>query len=225
MSRIRFNVYRDSHKALRLLLAELVERAGRTDYGEAEELERLRGEAALVFGLVRAHTQHEDSFLGPLLQLYCPEVTGVLADHREQEAKLEELVQVLQAVDAHRGDAAQRGHDFSLRLSSVVGQLFSHMSEEEQRVLPALWQKVSDKTLQTVSSSLTAHMPAADRTAWLKAMLRALSRPERRELLARMRADMSRGAFEAALESVRAELRDVHDSLASDLRLLESSAA
>jgi hemerythrin-like domain-containing protein len=226
MPRTRFNIYRDGHKALRLLLAELVERCGRTDFGAADELERLRSEVALVFNLVRSHTRHEDTFLGPLLQLYCPEVSGeVVAGHAQQEAELKELVELLQEVDAHRGDAAQRGHEVCLRLSSLVGELLQHMSEEEQRVMPALWQKLSDKTLQTVSSSLTAHMPAADRSVWLKAMLRALNRPERLELLGRMRSAMSRGAFEASIESLRAELRGAHDSLVEDLRLLETSAA
>lgn len=226
MARSRFNIYRDAHKGLRLLLTELTARVDRTDFHAVDEVLRLREEMAVTLKLLRAHTHYENAFLGPLMQLYCPELLAtVRAEHVEEEGRLAELSQLLNEVDPHRSDVAQRGHAFSLHLGMVVGELFQHMSREEQQVLPALWQKLSDKTLQTVNESLLASIPYVDRAIWLKTLLRALNRPERLVLLSRMRATMPRHAFDSTIDTVRAELRDVHDTLASDLLLLESTAA
>lgn len=222
----RFNLYRDVHKGLRLLLSELVERAGRTDFGSAAELSRLRNEAYTAFDLLKSHARQEDAFFGPLLEQYCPRVARELdVDHEDQELKLRELACVLTGIDPNAQDASSRGHDFCVRLSRVVGELLVHMSEEEQRALPALWQRLSDESLQRVNAALMASITPAERTHWLKWMLRALNRPERVALLSRMRAALPLAAFDAALESVRAELEDLYEGLVSDLRLLGSAAA
>ena len=226
MARTRFNIYRYAHKSLRLLLAELIERAGRTDFRDQDELGRLREDTELTLRMVRSHARHEATFLGPLLQLYCPELgTKVTEDHAQHDALLDGLWLLLVSTDPHRTDASLRGQEFNLGLARCAGELLIHMSEEEQLVLPALWQKVSDKTLQTVSESLLANMAQGDQVVWLKSMLRALNRRERVALLARMRATLPAPTFAAIVDSARAELKSVHGSVISDLHLLESAAA
>jgi hypothetical protein len=222
----RFNLYRDAHKGLRLMLSELVERAGRTDFGSAQELARLRVEVQTGFALLKAHARLEEAFVGPLLALHCARVADAIEiDHEEQEAKLLELACVLTGIDPARSDALTRGHDFCVRLSRVVGELLVHMSDEEERAMPALWRKLSDESLARVSASLVASIAPEERAVSLKWMLRALNRPERLLLLRRMREALPGGAFEAALESVRTELEELYVGLVSDLRLLESVAA
>jgi hypothetical protein len=226
MARSRFNIYRYAHKSLRLVLTELIERAGRADFRDHRELARLREHTEQALRMVRAHTRQEATFLGPLLLLYCPELGAkVDDDHGLQEELLDSLWTLLVSTDPQRPDAALRGHDFNLRLARCVGELLIHMSEEEQLVLPALWQKVSDKTLQTVSESLLANMAQGDQVIWLKTMLRALHRRERVTLLTRMRATLPRTTFAAVIDSLRAELKSVHGHLASDLHLLDNAAA
>ncbi|HEX6245000.1 MAG TPA: hemerythrin domain-containing protein [Polyangiales bacterium] len=222
----RFNPYRDAHKGLRLLLSELMERAGRTDFSAATELARLRAEAHVAFQLLTSHARHEDAFFGPLLEAHCPRVAREIdLDHEDQQLKLRELACVLTSIDALGGDAALRGHDFCVRLARVAGELLVHMSQEEQLALPALWQKLSDDSLRGISAGLLASIPAPERRLWLKCMLRALNQPERRSLLGRMRAAMPRAAFDATLESFRAELEDLYEGLVSDLRMLDQAAA
>ena len=222
----RFNPYRDAHKGLRLLLSELLERAGRTDFNSAPELARLRSEAHAAFDLLKSHARHEGAFFGPLLEAHCPRVAREIElDHEDQELKLRELACVLTSIDARGGDAVTRGHDFCVRLARVVGELLVHMSQEEQLALPALWQKLSDETLRRISAGLLASVPAPERGVWLRCMLRALNQPERRSLLARMRAAMPQAAFEATLESFRAELEGLYEGLVSDLRMVDGAAA
>jgi hypothetical protein len=226
MTSARYNMYRDVHKGLRLLLAELLVSAGRTDFGSQVELERLRVQVQGVFALLKAHAQHEDTYFGPVLEQHCARVASELeADHEDQEAKLLELACLLTAIDAQRADAAQRGHQFQLLLASVVGELFVHMSEEERRAMPALWRKLSDRSLQELSARLLANLAAWERPLWLKCMLPALNRPERAALLVRMRAAMPAHAFDALLASARSQLEDeAYDALLSDLRALSSAA-
>jgi len=200
MTEARYNMYRDAHKGLRLLLSELVERAGRTDYASRAELARLREEAQAAFGLLMSHAQHEHAFYGALLEQHCPGLAAAMeADHDDHESDLIDLACLLSDIDAEAPDASIRGHDFGLRLARAVAALFVHMSDEEQQVLPALWQKLSDAALQAVNARLIASIAASERPAWLRLMLRALSHPERLALLGRMREAMIPAAFEAAL--------------------------
>lgn len=222
----RFNLYRDVHKGLRLMLSELVERAGRTDFHSAAELARLRTEVDAGFGLLKTHARLESIYVGPLLAQCSPRLSDELdVDHEEQEVRLQSLSRVLDQIDPAHADALARGHAFCVRLSRSVGELLVHMSDEEERAMPALWKEWSDESLARVSAGLVASVTPEVRAASLKWMLRALNRPERLSLLSRMRQALPGNAFTAALESVRAELEDSYVTLVSDLRLLESAAA
>jgi hypothetical protein len=226
MTVARFNLYRDVHKGLRLMLSELVERAGRTDFHSALELTRLGSEVEAAFDLLKTHARLESIYLGPLLAQHSPRLSDELeVDHEDQEVRLQELSILLGQVDPVRADALTRGHEFCVRLARTVGELLVHMSDEEERAMPALWKKLSDESLARVGASLMASVTPEVRAASLKWMLRALNRPERLALLARMRQALSSAAFADALESVRAELEESYVSLVSDLRLLESAAA
>jgi hypothetical protein len=226
MNQGRFNLYRDAHKGQRLMLSELVERAGRTDFSSPLELSRLRSEVQASFRLLKTQAQLEDTFLGPLLALHSPRwADQIELDHEEQETGLLELSCVLTGIDPARADAVARGHDFGVRLSRLVGELLVHMSDEEERVMPVLWRKLSDDNLQRVSARLAASVPPEQRSVSLRWMLRALNQPERLLLLRRMREALPSAAFEAALESLRTELEQLYETLVSDLRLIDSAAA
>jgi hypothetical protein len=222
----RFNMYRDVHKGLRLLLSELLVSAGRTDFGCQGELERLRVQVQGVFALLKAHAHHENSVFGPVLEAHCPRVASALeADHEEHEAQLLELSCLLTAIDPRRADAAERGHQFGLGLARVVGELLAHMSDEEQQAMPALWRKLSDQRLAELSGRLIADLAAWERPLWLKCMLPALNRRERAALLVRMRAAMPGPTFDALLTSAQHQLEEqAYDVLLADLRLLSSAA-
>jgi iron-sulfur cluster repair protein YtfE (RIC family) len=226
MTPVRFNLYRDSHKGLRLVLSQLVTRAGQTDFHDVEGLEQLRSETQVAFNMLKTHSRHEEQFYGPLLEAYAPRIAAMVeADHEEHEAKMRELLGSLVAIDPRRAEASLRGHGFYMMLTRAVGEMLVHMSEEEQLAMPALWEKLSDQALQGVSGRLVASLSPSERPLWLRWMLPALNRSERMLLLARMRANMQEGAFDAVLKTVRDQLEErAYDVLLSDLRTVLSAA-
>src|SRR5687767_1519010 len=167
MTPVRFNVYRDSHKGLRLMLAQLVTRAGQTDFHDQDGLELLRGETQQAFNMLRAHAQHEEKFFGPLLEAYSPRVAQLIeADHEEHEAKMRELLGSLSAISPRGADASLRGHGFYMMLTRAVGEILVHMSEEEQLAMPVLWERLTDQALQGVSGRLVASLSPSERPLW-----------------------------------------------------------
>jgi hypothetical protein len=226
MTPLRFNLYRDSHKGLRLVLSQLVTRAGQTDFHDVDGLELLRSETQVAFNMLKTHSRQEDMFYAPLLEAYCPRIASAIElDHEEHEAKMRELLGSLAAIDARRADASLRGHGFYTTLSRAVGEMLVHMSEEEQLAMPVLWQHLNDQALQGVSGRLLASMSPSERPLWLRFLLPALNRSERMLLLARMRANMQEGAFDAVLKTVREQLEErAYNVLLSDLRTVLSAA-
>lgn len=226
MNPVRFNLYRDAHKGLRLILSQLVTRAGQTDFHDADGLALLRSEAQVAFNMLKAHSLQEEKFFGPLLEAYCPRIAHMIeADHEEHEAKMRELLGSLSAVDPGRSDASLRGHGFYMMLTRAVGEMLVHMSEEEQLAMPALWENLNDQALQGVSGRLVASLSPSERPLWLKWMLPALNRSERMLLLARMRAGMPEVAFDAVLKNVRDQLEErAYEVLLADLRTVLSAA-
>lgn len=226
MTPFRFNLYRDLHKGVRLALAQLVTRAGQTDFHDQDSLALLRSETQVVFNMLKAHAAHEDKFYTPLLEAYCPRIAErIELEHEEDEAKLRELLGSLSAIDPLRSEASLRGHGFYMMLTRAVSELLLHMSEEEQLAMPALWEKLSDQALQGVSGRLLASFSHSEQLMWLRWMLPALNRSERMLLLARMRAAMAESSFDALVKTVREQLEErAYQVLLSDLRALSSAA-
>lgn len=226
MTPFRFNLYRDLHKGVRLALAQLVTRAGQTDFYDQDSLAQLRSETLAVFHMLKAHAAHEDEFYAPLLEAHCPRIAQrIELEHEEDEAKLRELLGTLSAIDPLRSDASLRGHGFYMMLTRAISELLLHMSEEEQLAMPALWEKLSDEVLQAASGRLLASLSSSEQLVWLRWMLPALNRSERMLLLARMRAAMSECSFDAVVKTVREQLEQrAYQVLLSDLRTLSSAA-
>lgn len=226
MTPVRFNLYRDSHKGLRLVLAQLVTRAGQTDFHDHDSLELLRSETQVAFNMLKTHSRQEEQFYGPLLEAYAPRVASMIeADHEEHEAKMRELLGSLSAIEPLRSEASLRGHGFYMMLTRVVGEMLVHMSEEEQLAMPVLWEKLSDQALQGVSARLVASLAPSEWPQWLRFMLPALNRSERMLLLARMRANMQEGTFDNVLKTAREQLEErAYGVLLADLRTVASAA-
>jgi hypothetical protein len=198
MSRDRQNLYREIHKGIRAVAHGLVGQAGQTDFGNAEEVRALRGAAEKAFAVFASHAEHETAFITPLLRAASPAIAAESeTEHQEQEIRLRDLRRTLDLAAGAGGSAPALGHAFVVDLSRFVGEMFVHMADEEERLMPALRAAFDAETLEYVHQALLASIPPAERIGLLAWLLPALNAPERAALLAGLQAGLPAEAFEA----------------------------
>jgi len=119
----------DLIKAQHRLIEDLLERAQKGDGDVAELLRR-------VDGLLRPHSEAEESFVYPAIRDYDEsegeEVKDGTAEHHHIEAMLTELLQ-----------EDPDGPGFDGKLAAMAAELKHHVEEEESDLLPVLSEKAS----------------------------------------------------------------------------------
>ncbi|AKF10862.1 hemerythrin domain-containing protein [Sandaracinus amylolyticus] len=196
----RPSFYREVHKGVRAMLASLVERAGRTDFGDAGNITRLRNETTEIFALLESHAHHEDEHVGPLLRSYAPVTAAELdAAHVEHHERMRLMVSTLVAAERGGPRAADLGHEFVVALSRFAGELALHMADEEELAMPALWAALDDARIDAVHQALVRSIPPQTAFAFYRWMLPAVSAPERLYMLAAMRAGAPPQVFDAVV--------------------------
>lgn len=181
--------YRDIHKGIRMMLGDLVQRAGTTDFGDPTAVAALRTAVVDGFALLEAHAAHEDSFVEPLLARYAPELAHELAAaHDEQHQRMRSLVALL--LDEERGGRAAwtRGQVFGVALSRFVGELQTHMADEEERGMTALWAAMTDEEIEAVHHALVRSVAPPELMATFRWMLPAMRHRDRVAMLAGIQA-------------------------------------
>jgi len=71
-----------------------------------------------------------------------------------------------------------------------------HMADEEERLMPALWEAFDDGALLALHQAIVASVTPAEQLALLPFLLPALNAPERAELVAGVRATAPPQAFD-----------------------------
>ena len=192
----RHSFYRDIHKGIRVMLFDLIEKSGRLDVTDAQALAMYRSELTCAIELLEDHAHHENEFVAPLLEKASPELAKLIGgNHVDQEQQLADLVARLAAIDSKAADARQQGHAFVVQLSRVVGELLTHMADEEELIMPALWSILDDAELMKVHQALVASITPDKFTRSATWMLPAMNRHERLEVLFGVRMTMPAQAF------------------------------
>jgi hypothetical protein len=183
----RLDLYRNIHKGIRVMLFELIQNSGRTDFTEAAELASLRADARDIFELLESHAHTEDTHVMPLVHAVAPVLAHEFAEaHEDQEARLPGLLATLEMIDANALDAAQKGHAFVVQLSRIAGELLTHMADEELEINAALWNAYSDEELHEAEQRLVASIPPDKMGRYLRWMLPSMNATERADFLAMM---------------------------------------
>lgn len=171
----RLDLYRNIHKGIRAMLAELVTKAGRADFNDAAEIAQLRAEARDIFELLESHAHNEDEHIMPLLAEASPALHREFIEaHADQEASLPALLTMLEEADDDR-----KGHAFVVQFSRVAGELITHMADEEIELNHALWNHFSDEELMAAEQRLVGSIPPEKMARYLRWMLPAMNPIER----------------------------------------------
>lgn len=178
----RFDLYAPIHKALRQFMTDTLQRLGRLDLNDRQDL--LLGLAQLDALLDAAghHLQHENEFIHPAIEAHSRGASARIAsDHLEH----------LDTIAALRAEAATLrampspalAHRLYRHLASFVAENFEHMDMEETVHNRALWAAYGDAELQAIEGRIHAHIDAAEMNLWLRWLIPALNPAERAALI------------------------------------------
>ncbi|MGW7433702.1 hemerythrin domain-containing protein [Streptomyces sp. NPDC054861] len=207
----RTDLYRNVHMGQRARMFTLAIELGAAD---------LDGAGAAVYAErcldltreLRAHAEHEDTFIHPLLRQRAPAAADALdAEHLRLDAAFAALDTSARALPGTApDDLPEARHGLHLALNEVIAAYLAHLHAEETVAMPALWENATDGELEAVFAAFRASRTADEALADLRAMLPALP--------AATRATIVRGAVEAAPGEEHRTLAALTTTLAPDQR-------
>lgn len=205
----RFDIYASIHKGMRLMLTELLTRAGRVDPQDAASVQRLVDEVQAAADFCLAHLAHENAFLHPALERLQPGTSQrIAAEHVEHERDIEALRRHAQALPGCApADRAAACHALYHAVSLFAAHNLAHMHLEETEHNAVLWAHLDDAGILAIHDALLASLTPAEMTASLGWMLPALAPAERLGLMSGMR-HAPPPVFGAALALAREKLDD-----------------
>ena len=135
------------------------------------------------------HAQHEDTFIGPMLQALEPKLASEIeSQHTELDAMLDSVEAAFSGMErAAHGDALAAVNACYLTLASFLGAYVSHMSQEEDVVMPILQEAKTDEELLEISANLRGAIAPPRMAEFLTIMLPAMNLQERTQMLGGMK--------------------------------------
>jgi len=171
---------------------------------------------AEVSGLIafcRAHVEHEDRFVHPLLESRRPGASARTAlEHRQHEQDLDAIAALAMSVaslPALRRDDSVRA--LYRALARFVAENFEHMAMEEAENNRVLWETHTDAEIAAMEAALVASIPPEAMQYTLRWMLPALDPAERAAFLGEMRANAPAEVFDGVLALLRPLLSAGHN--------------
>jgi Hemerythrin HHE cation binding domain len=204
----RHNIYTLIHKALRACMADVLATVGRMDPHDPDDVAAAAASVRSLLEFAHSHLQHEDDWIHPALEA---RRTGSSAEtradhlqHREAFAMLEASLRGVEtSTGAAREVAALRLYR---HLALFVADNLQHMHVEETENHATLIECYSEEEIFAIEGRIIGSHTPAKMAAVMRWMVPAASAPERAVLLAGMRQNAPRPAFEAILALVRPHL-------------------
>lgn len=190
------------HKGLRLLFADVLVLAGRTDPGDATVLSDLLAKVRVLFLLLELHADDENAVILARLDERLPDAGDHdRGDHERLEALQARLHKVIEAIE--RSPTAVHLDALYTGLQDLFAQHLLHMREEETVTQLRLWQMFSDAELSGMRATIMARLGPERSLLWLTWILPALRSEEARPLLNGVLAGPDDAFRERALSAVR----------------------
>lgn len=198
----RFDMYGVPHKALRLILSQLLLAMGKVSFTNANEANAIAAALEVVLGQCDNHIAHEDEHVRPALFARIPKCVTTLDEehdqHATQVAELRAMAKVLcEATDeAHR---AAIGRTLYLHYSVFVAETLAHMAYEERMVQSLLDRHFSFEEQLGINLSIVKSIGPVEMMEFLRAAIPACNREQRFELMNGGRHSMPEPAFRGVL--------------------------
>ncbi|MCX8568078.1 MULTISPECIES: hemerythrin domain-containing protein [Hyphomicrobiales] len=196
----RYDIYGPIHKGLRRAQCDLLGRLGSADFSSPQTalLSDLRG----LLMLAASHVQHEDRHIHNALKergaISVERLDDQHDDHRKTFAELEALATTIEKAPANERQAL--GRRLYLAFTAYVAHDLEHMFEEETVAAPQLLALFSDAELMEIETRIVGSLPPEKSMAFMQIMIPAVRPDERAAMLAGMRQQAPKEAFDAVIE-------------------------
>jgi hypothetical protein len=175
------------HKGLRNALSQLSLLAGKTNYADPQEVERLYKLGEDVFKILNIHAADENAVTLAELEKRCLGCSQQdFEDHEHLHTSQDNLEKLLSRIyiNSKSGrDTMTDGAEFYLALSEYHGQYLEHTAEEERVTQPMLWKYFTDEELAEHRSKIMKKNPPETLLIWFRFVIPAQSHNERVGLL------------------------------------------
>lgn len=224
----RYDIYVNIHKAMRAFMTDTLAMVGRMDPDDGEDLAATLEQVRSLLRACLDHLDHENRFVHPAMEARRRGSSARIAtDHAEHIDHIRELHRTVHAVETATGQSrATAARNLYQQLALFVADNLDHMHVEETAHNRVLWTDYSDEELQALEGAIVASIPPEETMLIMRWMLPSVSHAERVAMLAGMRANAPREAFDGMLALARSCLNPKDwGKLTRALELSESSAA
>ena len=225
---MRFDIYRNIHKALRACMCDTLTRVGRLDGGDAQEMREVLAQVRAMATFCAGHLEHENKFVHTAMEARLPgssELTA--ADHGHHVVACEKLHAFADAAELAGGAARASAILHLYRyLALFVGENLTHMDIEETENNATLWSTYADTELIEIEHAIVASLSPEKKMASTRWMIPAVNPEERAELVKGMMHAAPKQVFDRMLAQIEPHLSHTDwDKLMLALRPAEALAA
>ncbi|MBC9911826.1 hypothetical protein [Chitinophaga varians] len=199
MEPLRFNIFRQAHKGLRLLLHDTILVIQHADFAVAREGAFCMNKVQQALQLFYLHAELEDHEVFPLVR---QEAATVVDFFERQHARDEELTLALHCIieKYHKQETPQgriaTGIDLLHEFVAFAAFNLDHMNLEETLLLPFLWMKYTDDELRAAAVEAVKKIPADKNELFIPWMLRGNGNAEVLQWLMAVRAGSPAQVYE-----------------------------
>jgi hypothetical protein len=183
----RMKPYDVPHKGLRNALSQVQFLAGKTDYSNQNEVEKLCKLGEDVFKILTIHANDENEVTLAELGQRCKGCSQHDFEDHEQihiaQEKLEKLLSNIYTNSKAGQDVIRDGEEFYLAFSEFHGTYLEHTAEEERVTQPMLWKYFTDEELSSHRGRIMAKNPPQTLLIWFRFVIPSQSHKERVGLL------------------------------------------
>ena len=194
--------YAASHKGLRNILSQFSLLAGKTNYSDIQEVEKLKKLGDDMFFLLTHHLHTEnDDLLRPLEERVHGASKHDLDDHERLEKIQSDIALQLSKLDGKQDEEA--GHSFYLSFTNFHSQYLEHILQEELVTEKLLLNNFSAEELQENSMRIMQKVEFPVILMSLKYIIPAQSLNENIKILTAFKTNAPAEAFQAVLDTIK----------------------
>ncbi|MFW9772157.1 MAG: hemerythrin domain-containing protein [Candidatus Heimdallarchaeota archaeon] len=212
MSQPRIDVYGPIHKAIRLIMTEIMYELGKVDPNNLSELALLAERLENLWNLLEAHAQGEEEFIFPHLKR---EAESIFIKLKQAHEKFEEQIGIFRndfrritGEDIEIEKRPGQVSSFIKQYNTFLSQYFSHLQDEELEANPILWKALNDSELMDIINKIVSKQPPELMQYLLPYYFRAINPMERTGLLMGMKKNIPETAFEGILKIAQDSLEE-----------------
>lgn len=206
------DLYLAVHKALRYAMQTTVLRLGNTDVGDTEAMREVLAQLRELLDWLSEHLECEERYVHNALERRRRSATlqDVRADHQAHVRHIAMLRADANAVEGTLSSSLEvsreRAHQLYLSLARFVGENLVHMSFEEFKMNPLLWELFSPEELRCIVGSIVQSKSPEQWARTTRWMFPALNASERFAVLRGARSLAGPDVFDRLLAEAKAWL-------------------